>query len=105
MHIVLVHIQVGTIRGGWYVNHMGFGARRFADRRAAWDATRGLMARHQGRWDTVDPDSKPFAAVRRPDGSRTLYDSLGGECLYGCWGDQKETLWARYTAAIGAGDD
>lgn len=100
-----VHIQVGTLAGGgWYVNHMRFGARRFTDRQAAWDATRGLMARHEGRWDTVDPDSKPFAAVRRPDGSRALYDTLEDECLYACWGDQKDQLWARYTAAIDAGE-
>jgi WD40 repeat protein len=100
-----VHIQVGTLAsGGWYVNHMGFGVRRFTDKQAAWDAVRGLMDRHEGRWERVEPDSRPFLAVRRPDGSRVLYDMNGKECLHACWGGQKDRLCDKYFAAIDAGE-
>jgi hypothetical protein len=100
-----VHIQVGTLDSGdWYVNHMGFGVRRFEDKQAAWDAVRGLMGRHEGRWERVEPDSRPFLAVRRPDGSRVLYDMNGEETLHACWGDQKEQLWDTFFAAINAGE-
>jgi WD40 repeat protein len=100
----VVHLQVGTLAsGGWYVRHRGFGSRRFADKAAAWRAARGLMGQHQGQWAQVPADSRPFLALRRPDGSRVLYDNRDGECLYACWGDDKDLFWDRYEAAISAG--
>jgi hypothetical protein len=99
-----VHIQAGTLAGsGWYVNHMGFGIRRFEDRQAAWDAVRRLMGRHKGRWERIALDSRPFSAVCRPDGSRVLYDMNGEECLHACWGDLKDQLWDKFLAAFNAG--
>jgi WD40 repeat protein len=100
----LVHLQVGTLAsGGWYVRHRGLGSRRFADKAAAWRAARGLMGQHQGQWEQVAPDSRPFLVLLRPDGSRVLYDNEDDECLYACWGDEKDLFWDRYEAAINAG--
>jgi WD40 repeat protein len=100
----VVHIQVGTLTsGGWYVRHRGFGSRRFADKAAAWRAARGLMEQHQGKWEQVTADSRPFLTLLRPDGSRVLYDNQDSECLYACWGDKKDLFWDRYEAAIDAG--
>ncbi|WP_218004916.1 WD40 repeat domain-containing protein [Actinomadura macra] len=99
-----VNIQVGTLSDGrWYVRHMAFGTRSFDGRQAAWDAARGLMGRHEGRWEQAAVDAAPFLAVRRSDGSRVLYDINDEESLHGCWGDQKDRLWELYLAAISAG--
>ncbi|QXJ26785.1 WD40 repeat domain-containing protein [Actinomadura graeca] len=99
-----VNVQVGTLSDGrWYVRHMGFGTRAFDGKQAAWDAARGLMGRHEGRWESVAADSAPFLAVCRADGSRVLYDINDDACLYGCWGDQRDRLWDAHLAAISAG--
>jgi hypothetical protein len=99
-----VHIQVGTLAdGGWYVLHRGFGTRKFADKGTAWQAVRGLMGRHEGQWNQVAPDFRPFLALLRADGSRVLYDNQDDECLYACWGNERDWLWRRYEAAINAG--
>jgi hypothetical protein len=97
-----VRIQVGTVDGGWYVRHQGFGDRRFADKAAAWQAVRGLMDQHEGRWERVDVDSGPFSVMRRPDGSRVLY-THDVESLQACWGKDKHERWAAYMAAMDAG--
>src|SRR5207248_11598539 len=98
------HIQVGTFAsGGWYVRHNGFGARRFEDKQVAWQAVRGLMDCHEGRWEQVAADRAPFLAVSGPDGSRVLYDMNDDECLYGCWGGLKDEIWDRYQTAFGNG--
>ncbi|TQS28490.1 hypothetical protein FLW16_14445 [Microbispora sp. KK1-11] len=98
------HIQVGSLRGReWYVDHMGFGARRFPDKHAAWAAIRRLMAMHQGRWEQVPCTHKPFYTVRRSDGSRVLYDQNEPECLYGSWGTLKERRWETYCGAFQGG--
>lgn len=100
----VVYLQVGAFPGGgWYVRHRGFGSRRFGDKASAWRAARALMGRHQGRWEQVPVDSQPFLVLIRPDGSRVLYDNQDEECLFACWGDDKELLWDRYEAAISAG--
>jgi hypothetical protein len=96
------HIQIGTLAGGYYVDHTGFGVSRFPDKRAAWDAIKDLMRWHSGEWVEVPCDREPFAALHRPDGSRVLYD-MADNCLYGHWGDRKDTLWARYEQAMAAG--
>lgn len=98
-----VHIQVGTLATGYYVDHTGFGIRRFPDKQTAWDATKELMRRHRGEWHEVPCDCEPFAALRPPDGSRVLYDTAG-DCLWGHWGELKDTLWDRYPKAMGVGD-
>lgn len=98
-----VRIQVGTVDGGWYVRHQGFGSRRFADKAAAWQAVRGLMGRHEGRWERVEVDSGPFGVVCRPDGSRVLYDTTDDESLHACWGHDKDERWDAYLAAMNAG--
>jgi WD40 repeat protein len=99
-----VHIQVGTLAsGGWYVDHVGFGTRQFRDKQAAWQAVRRLMGLHTGRWEQVACDRGPFLAVCRPDGSRVLYDMNDDECLYACWGSQKDRLWDGFLTAIDAG--
>lgn len=95
------HIQVGTLaRGGWYVDHTGFGTRRFADKEAAWAAVRRLAALHDGEWKRVPCDSGPRQRVRLPDGSRLLFSGSDGNALYHCWGRDKERIWRRYEAAI-----
>jgi WD40 repeat protein len=100
-----VHIQVGTLAsGGWYVRHPGFGTHGFEDKQAAWDAVRGLMALHRGRWERTDPDPRPFAVARQPDGARVLYDNEDANSLHGCWGEQKDQRWwGQYSAALDAG--
>ncbi|HEV2779881.1 MAG TPA: hypothetical protein VGX25_10830 [Actinophytocola sp.] len=98
-----VQIQVGTlVENDWYVDHLGFGARRFGDKQAAWGAVRRLMGMHEGRWEQVPCDRKPWFRLRRSDGSRLLYDT-DDVSLYECWGRQKEEIWHRYFAAISAG--
>lgn len=77
-----VHIQVGTVESAYYVDHTGFGRRRYPDRQEAWDAVRSMMGRHEGKWREVSCDDAPFAALLRRDGGRVLYDT-GGNCLYG----------------------
>lgn len=93
------HIQVGTLdQGGWYVDHTGFGTRRFGARQAAWAAVRRIAGRHDGDWKRIPCDSGPRERVRPPDGSRILF---GDDCsLYQCWGRDKERIWRRYEAAI-----
>ena len=94
-------IQVGTLAdGGWYVDHTGFGTRRFGDKRAAWAAVRRLAARHDGDWKRVPCDSGPRQRVRPADGSRILFSGTDGNALYQCWGREKEHVWRRYEAAI-----
>ncbi|UWZ58526.1 WD40 repeat domain-containing protein [Dactylosporangium aurantiacum] len=99
-----VRIQVGTVAGGWYVRHQGFGGRRFGDKTAAWQAVRGLMGQHDGRWERVEVDSAPFRVVCRPDGSRVLYDTHDDESLHAGWGRHKDERWAAYMAAMDAGE-
>lgn len=95
------HIQVGTLaRGGWYVDHTGFGARRFDDKRSAWAAVRRLAGQHDGDWKQVPCDSGPRQRVRPPDGSRILFSGSDADALYHCWGRDKERIWRRYEAAI-----
>src|SRR5207302_1525496 len=86
-----VHIQVGTLPGGYYVDHTGFGTRKFPDKNTAWDAIKELMRRHRGEWREVPCDRAPFVALRRPDGSRVIYD-INGDCLHEHWGEFKDTL-------------
>ena len=93
------HIQVGTLaQGGWYVDHTGFGTRRFGTRQAAWAAVRRIAGRHDGDWKRIPCDSGPRERVRPPDGSRILFSD--GCSLYHCWGRDKERIWRRYEAAI-----
>jgi hypothetical protein len=100
----VVHIQLGALTGeDWYVDHLGFGIRRFRGRRAALAAVRRLMRLHEGRWAEVSCDRRPFLTVRRSNGSRVLYDMNDDVCLYGAWGVHKERWWGRYSAAIDAG--
>jgi hypothetical protein len=95
------HIQVGTLTDGeWYVWHMGFGSRRFRDKPRAWQAVRRFMAHHEGKWVQTALESEPFLDVCRADGSRVVYSTLGDECLFGCWGEERKTLWNRYFSAI-----
>jgi hypothetical protein len=95
------HIQVGTLaRGGWYVDHTGFGTRRFSSKQAAWAAVRRLADLHDGDWKRVACDAGPRQKVRPLDGSRILYNGSGGYSLYHCWGRDKERIWRRYEAAI-----
>lgn len=95
------HIQVGTLgAGGWYVDHTGFGTRRFTDKRAAWAAVRRLAGLHDGDWKRVPCDSAPRQRVRSPDGSRILFSGSDDNALYHCWGRDKERVWRRYEAAI-----
>lgn len=98
-------IQVGTLAAGrgWYVDHIGFGTRRFGDKHAAWTVTRQLMGLHEGHWEEVPVNRGPFLVVRRSDGSRVLYDQNDDECLYSYWGELKDRFWGRYTAAMNAG--
>jgi hypothetical protein len=97
------HIQVGTLAGGYYVDHTGFGVSQFPDKHAAWAAIKDLMRRHSGEWVKVPCDREPFVALLRPDGSRVLYDTAD-DCLYGHWGDRKDMLWARYEHAMAVGE-
>lgn len=95
------HIQVGTLDlGGWYVDHTGFGTRRFGTKQAAWAAVRRLTGRHDGDWKRVPCDSGPRQTVRGPDGSRVLFSGSDEHSLYRCWGRDKERIWRRYEAAI-----
>jgi hypothetical protein len=98
-----VHIQVGTLTTGYYVDHTGFGIRPFSDKHTAWDAIRELMRRHRGEWHEVPCDRQPFKALSPPDGSRVLYDTAG-DCLWGHWGELKDTLWNQYLRAMSAGE-
>lgn len=97
-----VHIQVGTLASGYYVDHTGFGRRPFPDKHAAWAAVKELMHGHKGIWREVQCDGAPFEELRPRDGSRVLYDT-GGNCLFGHWGESKESRWNRYLAALTAG--
>lgn len=95
------HIQVGTLAaGGWYVDHTGFGTRRFTTKQAAWAAVRRLADQHDGDWKRVACDSGPRQKVRLPDGARILFSGSGECSLYQCWGRDKERIWRRYEAAI-----
>lgn len=97
------HIQVGTLAaGGWYVDHTGFGTRRFGTKQAAWVAVRRLADQHDGDWKRVTPDAAPRQKVRPLDGARILFNGAGGYSLYHCWGRDKERIWRRYEAAINA---
>ncbi|MFB9682332.1 WD40 repeat domain-containing protein [Streptosporangium vulgare] len=99
-----VRIQVGTMGGGdWYARHMAFGTWRFPDRQLTWNAVRALMSRHEGKWERDAVDSGPFEAVCRPDGSRVIYDTESDDCLYACWGKEKEGLWGAFSSAIDKG--
>jgi hypothetical protein len=62
---VHVHIQVGAVANEYYVEHTGFGDRRFPDRRAAWAAVKTLMRRHSGDWEEVPCDSAPLDCATR----------------------------------------
>lgn len=102
-HADFAHIAVGTLTdGGWYVDHTGFGTRRFTDKHAAWAAIRRLMSLHEGWWEHVQPhaelDNNPITA----DGWRLIYSTSGG-ALYNCWGQLREKMWERYSAAIRKG--
>ncbi|MDG4830593.1 hypothetical protein O7627_14960 [Solwaraspora sp. WMMD1047] len=101
---MVVRIQVGTVNGGWYVRHQGFGDRRFADKTAAWQAVRGLMRQHDDRWERTDVDSNPFRLLCRADGSRILYDTHDDETLHACWGTRRDEHWDAYLAALNAGE-
>jgi hypothetical protein len=95
------HIQVGTLaRGGWYVDHTGFGTRRFDTKQAAWVAVRRLADLHDGEWRRVACDGGPRQRVRSLDGARILFSGSDGCSLYHCWGRDKERVWRRYEAAI-----
>jgi hypothetical protein len=95
------HIQVGTlVRGGWYVDHTGFGTRGFGDKQAAWAAVRRLAGLHDGDWKRVPCDGAPRQRVRPLDGARILFSGSDGYSLYHCWGRHKERIWRRYEAAI-----
>lgn len=99
-------IQVGTVSerdAGWFVDHIGFGTRRFGDKHTAWAAIQRLMSLHRGSWDQVPINRRPFLVVRRTDGSRVLYDQNEDDCLFCYWGVLKEGRWSEYTAAINAG--
>ena len=96
-----VAIQVGTVGAGWYVRHQAFGGRRFADKTAAWQAVRGLMGQHDGRWEQVDVDPGPFSVVCRPDGSRILYDTYDDASLHAGWGLRRDERWDAYLVAMG----
>ncbi|WFE61718.1 hypothetical protein [Micromonospora sp. WMMD712] len=101
---MVVRIQVGTVDGGWYVRHQGFGDRRFADKTAAWQAVRRLMGQHDAPWERADVDSEPFRVLCRPDGSRVLYDTHDDETLHACWGTRQDERWDAYLAALNAGE-
>ncbi|MEV4624906.1 hypothetical protein AB0J90_01260 [Micromonospora sp. NPDC049523] len=95
-------ISVGKFDGGdWWVDHGGFGCRRFPDKNTAWTAVRRLMGLHDGNWVQVPGDSERRSPLRF-DGSRTLYSDGGGD-MYSHWGRAKEKRWNRYSAAIAAG--
>ncbi|MGW4205774.1 hypothetical protein [Streptomyces sp. NPDC004726] len=98
-------IQVGELIGpaGWFVDHAGFGARRFGDKRAAWTVIRRLMDLHEGRWEQVPVDRRPFYTVRRSDGSRVLYSQADGDSLFGHWGRLRDQYWDLYGKAHQAG--
>ncbi|MFB9685997.1 WD40 repeat domain-containing protein [Amycolatopsis plumensis] len=97
-----VHIQVGTLERGYYVDHTGFGRRLFPDKRTAWEAIKDLMRRHRGTWRETPCDRAPFDELRPPDASRVLYDT-GGNCLFGHWGEDKDERWDRYLDALADG--
>lgn len=98
------HIQVGRLAlGGWYVDHTGFGTRRFATKQAAWSAVRRLAELHDGDWKRVACDSGPRQKVRPPGGARILFSGADGCSLYHSWGRDKERIWRRYEAAITRG--
>ncbi|MEV5714741.1 hypothetical protein AB0L41_12650 [Amycolatopsis mediterranei] len=97
-----VHIQVGTVASGYFVDHTGFGRRLFPDNRAAWEAIKNLMGRHRGSWREVECDRAPFEDLRAPDGARVLYDT-DGNCLFGHWGEDKLQRWDRYLDAMSRG--
>lgn len=100
-----IFIQVGGLPGGrWYVDHLGFGARRFGTKNAAWQAIQRLMSYHVGKWDRVNIDRRPWFKLRRSDGSRLLYDT-DGTCLYECWGKLAESMWDKYLQAINSGTE
>jgi hypothetical protein len=97
-----VHIQVGTMETGYYVDHTGFGVQRYPDRHSAWEAIKGLMRQHKGDWQEIPCERAPFAALRPADGSRVL-NCMGGESLWGHWGELKDKRWDRYMKAMDAG--
>ncbi|MFI6285701.1 hypothetical protein ACIBCM_13250 [Streptomyces sp. NPDC051018] len=99
-------IQVGELTGGtagWFVDHAGFGTRRFGDKHAAWTAIQRLMGLHKGRWEQVPIDRRPFFVVRRSDGSRVLYCQADGDSLFGHWGRLRDRYWDLYGKAHEAG--
>ncbi|MGF0174472.1 hypothetical protein ACQF36_29400 [Streptomyces sp. Marseille-Q5077] len=94
------HISVGTLaEGDWYVDHTGFGARRFADKHAAWAAIRRLMDLHEGSWGEVPPGTELPHQLVDANGWRVLY-STSDYSLYGTWGRLAERIWDSYTRAI-----
>lgn len=98
-----IFIQVGSLPGGrLYVDHLGFGARRFGCKSAAWQAVQRLMTCHAGKCDQVDVDRRPWFKLRRSDGSRLPYDT-DGKCLYECWGKYADSIWEKYLQAINSG--
>jgi hypothetical protein len=98
-----VHIQVGQLPGNaWFVDHIGFGARRFTGKDSAWAAVQRLMTAHEGTWTVVPCNRRPWFVFRRSDGSRLLYD-MSDDSLYDCWGSHGEKIWQRYSSAIHAG--
>lgn len=97
------YLSVGTLAdGGWYVDHTGFGTRRFADKHAAWAAVRRLMSLHEGEWEQVRPDAEVQHQPITADGWRVLYNA-SGLALYNSWGELRERIWERYKQAISKG--
>ncbi|MFJ2006674.1 hypothetical protein [Streptomyces chartreusis] len=98
----VAHISVGSlIDGDWYVDHTGFGTRRFADKHAAWAAIRRLMYLHEGAWGEVPPSAELPHEFVSADGWRVLY-STSEYSLYGTWGRMADRIWGSYTRAIRA---
>ena|SRR2546421_8126453 len=96
----MAHIAVGTLAdGGWYVDHTGFGTRRFTGRHAAWAAIRRLMDLHEGRWEEVPPSTELPHEVVSADGWRVLY-STSTPSLYRAWGRLASGIWGSYDKAI-----
>ncbi|WP_239310295.1 hypothetical protein [Frankia sp. Cj3] len=85
--------------GAWYVQHTGFGCRRFAAKKSAWLAVRRLMACHDGRWEVVPRDARPLDPDISDNDSRLLYID-NGHSLYGSWGRHRDRVWGRYIAAM-----
>ncbi|MFD5861475.1 GNAT family N-acetyltransferase [Streptomyces chartreusis] len=94
------HISVGTLAAGdWYVDHTGFGTRRFADKHAAWASICRLMDLHEGSWEEVPPGTNLLHRFVDDDGLRLLYSSTDYS-LYGTWGRLAESIWDSYTRAM-----